>query len=286
MTASEAAFTGLIDYAGLYPPASLGMRDAVRNYLSYCEQKHAWMLGRFIVDLARLAELHACAGDAISRLRISVIAPVDADPAMITHVRDAGFRIEAVEIRCDVPLKIARMREHLPPELDCWIEVPMQSRCTAAIDAIAAVGARVKLRMGGIVPEAFPTAAQVAERLVLLADRRVAFKATAGLHHPIRSLRPLTYAPDSPRAVMHGFLNVFTAAAFAWQVMYVIPAQKCESVGNWWEPTTRTCATPVFLPHITGRPIGQSARAQAAVEGLPEAERRSPKAAPDPRPAF
>src|SRR5581483_4489721 len=37
-----------------------------------------------------------------------------------------------------------------------------------------------------------------------------------GLHHPVRSVRPLTYAGDSPRAPMHGFLNVFCAAALAY----------------------------------------------------------------------
>ena len=48
------------------------------------------------------------------------------------------------------------------------------------------------------------------------AARRLPFKATAGLHHPVRSMRALTYAPESPRAMMHGFLNVFAAATFAW----------------------------------------------------------------------
>ena len=37
-----------------------------------------------------------------------------------------------------------------------------------------------------------------------------------GLHHPVRGEYPLTYAPDAPRGVMHGFLNVFLAAAFVW----------------------------------------------------------------------
>src|SRR5262249_3283632 len=45
---------------------------------------------------------------------------------------------------------------------------------------------------------------------------RLPFKATAGLHHPIRSPYALTYAADAPRAELHGFLNVFMAAAFAW----------------------------------------------------------------------
>jgi hypothetical protein len=43
----------------------------------------------------------------------------------------------------------------------------------------------------------------------------VPWKATAGLHHPVRAEHPLTYEPAGPRAVMHGFLNVFAAAAFA-----------------------------------------------------------------------
>ncbi len=41
------------------------------------------------------------------------------------------------------------------------------------------------------------------------------FKATAGLHHPVRSLRGLTYEPSPPCARMHGFLNLFVAAALA-----------------------------------------------------------------------
>ena len=48
----------------------------------------------------------------------------------------------------------------------------------------------------------------------LCAASNVAFKATAGLHHPVRSGHRLTYQADSPSAIMHGFLNVFLAAAF------------------------------------------------------------------------
>jgi len=88
---------------------------------------------------------------------------------------------------------------------------------------------------------------------------------------------------------MLSFLALFvigTGVAFGYQVLYVIPAQKCESVGHWWEPNSRTCATPLYLPHITGRPVDPAARARAAAEALPEAQRRSPQARPDPRPAF
>ena len=60
---------------------------------------------------------------------------------------------------------------------------------------------------------AFPPIADVATFLRACKKAGVAFKATAGLHHPLRCVKPLTYAPDAPTGTMHGFLNVFLAAA-------------------------------------------------------------------------
>jgi hypothetical protein len=213
MNAIDAALSELIDYAGLYPPAALEMRVALRNYLSYRKGNHARMLGRFIVDLARLDELREAGGEAAADLRLSVIAAPDDDFSAIRKHRSEGLRIESVEIKCDAPLKIARICEQLPPGVTCYLEIPIAQTCTSTLDAIAAVGHHAKLRMGGVVPEAFPESRQIAERLHLLADRGIAFKATAGLHHPLRSQHRLTYAADSPSGTMHGFINVLCAAA-------------------------------------------------------------------------
>ena len=71
------------------------------------------------------------------------------------------------------------------------------------------------MRTGGVTPEAFPDRGRY--RAVpprLHRPRGVPFKATAGLHHPLRAEYRLTYAADSPRGTMFGFLNVFLAAAF------------------------------------------------------------------------
>ena len=213
MSAIEAALTGLIDYAGLYPPAGLDMGSAVRNYLDYLGHEHAWVLGRFIVDLTRLDELRAEAGDRVGDMRLSVLADVDADLNAVAQYRSRGLRIEALEIKCDEPLRIARICERLPPDVECYFEIPVRSGCSGSVDAMGAVGVRAKLRMGGVVPEAFPEPCDVAHRLHLLADRKVAFKATAGLHHPLRETHRLTYANDSPRALMHGFINLLCAVA-------------------------------------------------------------------------
>jgi hypothetical protein len=107
----------------------------------------------------------------------------------------------------------------LPPQVE-MLETRLARRlslptyCEAPLDQVT--DAFAKLRTGGLTPEAIPAPAAIADFLNRAAARRVPFKATAGLHHPVRAHRPLTYAVDSPRAVMHGFLNVFTAAAFAW----------------------------------------------------------------------
>ena len=51
-----ALLTNLVDYAGLYPPAKLGMSAAVDNYATYLRSEESWMLGRFICPVSRLEE--------------------------------------------------------------------------------------------------------------------------------------------------------------------------------------------------------------------------------------
>src|ERR1700675_2709132 len=53
---ARALLTGLIDYAGLFPPAALSMEEAVDNYDKYLRGSYSWMLGRFIVPVYRLSE--------------------------------------------------------------------------------------------------------------------------------------------------------------------------------------------------------------------------------------
>ena len=54
---ARALLAGLVDYAGLFPPAALSMDDAVAEYARWRRSPEAWMLGRFVLPAARLAEL-------------------------------------------------------------------------------------------------------------------------------------------------------------------------------------------------------------------------------------
>src|ERR1700704_6016705 len=48
---------GVIDYAGLFPPANLSMADAVAEYLELLNGPNSWLVTRFICPTARLEEL-------------------------------------------------------------------------------------------------------------------------------------------------------------------------------------------------------------------------------------
>ena len=67
----------------------------------------------------------------------------------------------------------------------------------------------IKLRCGGIVKEAFPSVEQVAAMIQNCSINQVPLKFTAGLHHPIR------HHSKEYNTEMHGFINMFSASAFA-----------------------------------------------------------------------
>lgn len=213
MTAIQSLLAGLFDYAGLYPPAGLSLQSAANNYLDYARATHASALGRFIINADRLEDLRSTVGDRLKEIRLSVIVPdKDALDGITKAIKD-GVRIETLEIKSVQPETFERIAAEVPRPLITYVEVPFDSRGLDALHAISRTGMRAKIRMGGVVAGAFPQVSQVTSTLKTLAMLRIPFKATAGLHHPIRSTRALTYEPQSEKGTMHGFINLCCAAA-------------------------------------------------------------------------
>jgi len=171
----------LIDYAGLFPPAALSMEQALANYARYREGEHAWMLGRFIVPAARAAEVPP-------DLPTSVIGVDELKAETEEDVHRIGLEVSG----------------HKP-----YIEITDLD----LLEHLAYHGLRAKIRTGGLTPDAFPSSTDIANFMRACARHGVAFKATAGLHHPVRCVRPLTYEPNASTGTMHGFVNLFMAAA-------------------------------------------------------------------------
>ncbi|HKC81845.1 MAG TPA: hypothetical protein VKB91_11670, partial [Gemmatimonadaceae bacterium] len=220
---------GLVDYAGLFPPASEDMRTALENFASYREGDDRAALGRFIVPLSRLKELEDAGRDLMRRgdpaepWPLSVLVAGDARSAAGTiaefnHRHGPGSKdgravIDVAELKASTPEDIERDRAQLPKPLIVYFEIPIKGDVSPLVKAIARAGARAKVRTGGVTPESIPPGAEVVAFISACKREGVAFKATAGLHHPIRGSYRLTYEPNSPAGAMYGFLNVFVASA-------------------------------------------------------------------------
>jgi hypothetical protein len=222
--ALRALVTGLVDYAGLFPPAGLAMPDAVAAYAEYLASDDAWALGRFVVPAARLGELADAAGDLVTgrtapwRLSALLGEELGEDAAKISafnakHAR--RFVVDVAEFRASTVETIARGARALDQRIVAYAELPSDGDPLRLLHGVKQARARAKIRTGGVTAEAFPSTAHVARFLMRCAEVGVPFKATAGLHHPLRSEYRLTYAPNAPRGTMFGFLNVFLGAAFA-----------------------------------------------------------------------
>jgi hypothetical protein len=232
----------LVDYAGLFPPAKLGMDAAAEAYNRARMGEHEWMLGRFVCPAARLGELSKAAGPMMPGTlgtsgyremdgagepwRVSALIEPDSagnieagldaiDAFNERHAGDAGgmAEVDMVEIRVGDATQIDVILDQMPEGLFPFLEFPITTDCRGVIAALSGSMCGAKIRTGGVVGNAFPTPAEVSAFLRACHQADVPFKATAGLHHPLRGSHRLTYEKDSASCVMHGFLNVFVAAA-------------------------------------------------------------------------
>jgi len=218
-----------IDYAGLFPPAGLDMGTAAGNYAQYLGGESAWALGRFILPSSRLGEFESAAGDLLLRTggarpwRLAALAGPDlaADLQQIDEFNQrhgaaaAGAAIvDTLEAKAGSVGAVEDTIRRTPRQLQTYLEIPVERDPGELVAAIARLGGRAKVRTGGVTRDAFPSPGDLVRFIAASVQARVPFKATAGLHHPLRAEYRLTYAGDSPRGAMFGFLNLFLAAGF------------------------------------------------------------------------
>lgn len=247
-TSLKAFMRGLIDYAGLFPPAKLPLEAAVANYRRYLDEADAWMLSRFIIPATQLAGLTTLVrqqnpGCFRSRWTFSVLGQggAHADAFLTSLETDVkavtGFRrihgenavLDTFECRLPANPEATGMYDLVRQAADLLIahglrpffETPAgadwPARAAAAIEAIARhnpsrtpdQSAGFKLRCGGDAGAAFPSPERVAFAIAACRDADVPLKATAGLHHPVRRF------DAGVQTEMHGFFNVFGAGILA-----------------------------------------------------------------------
>jgi hypothetical protein len=129
--------------------------------------------------------------------------------------RSRDILVDAVETKVSTAEEVGLLGAWLPAGLIGYGEVALGADRDLVLDALEAHRLRAKIRMGGTTGALFPQPEAVADFLLEVARRNLPFKATAGLHHPLRGEYRLTYDPGSDSAPMFGFVNLAVATLVA-----------------------------------------------------------------------
>ena len=239
---------GLVDYAGLFPPADLPLDKAINEYFEQLKSDNSAMLSRFIIPISKLNDLDDFIPlfSDIGSLRLSVLGGggktddeyLSKIKQNITNINEYrgkhSDKIQIDVIECKMatnsPSKSTMqeattlLNENELTHYHEFTELPdvginystnedessWNEVIVPTVELISKMkGAGVKLRCGGVVKEAFPSVEQVAAMIQTCVLAKAPMKFTAGLHHPIR------HFADEYDEFMHGFINTFGAGIFA-----------------------------------------------------------------------
>jgi hypothetical protein len=177
------------------------------------------MLGRFVLPVSCLHEFkELLPAFPLKQWSLSVILSkeLESEIERVRSLKNPKIAITALEFPPLTPTEIKKLLPRLPARVEAFFEIPYNRDPEVYLAALQHTGASAKIRTGGTTAEAFPSVSQLCRCIFSFAEAQVPFKATAGLHHPLPGNHRLTYEPNSPSTMMHGFLNVLTSAALAY----------------------------------------------------------------------
>jgi hypothetical protein len=230
---------GIIDYAGLFPPARLDMSEAFTRFISHRSGRDGWMLSRYVCPAPRLSELGPLLGrlhDGDPPVRISVlgrggattegfVSGVTADLEDMDRFRSVhGDRAIVDQYEVRLPDDTSALNEIVASTLTSldassmsivpffeasllagWRDTFPQAVAQVAEACDGTGSAGIKIRCGGLDATAVPSPVAVAAAISACRRHGLPLKATQGLHHPVR------HFDHGLETTVHGFLNLFVA---------------------------------------------------------------------------
>jgi hypothetical protein len=194
-------FERFFDDAGLFPPASRPMAEALAAHARARNGPHARLVGPFRCPLTRLEELDACVDAGLPR-----------PPELCVVVTRGEIRWRRATARADVSQIEAPPDEQPPTDVlrvQRYLELPLRGDLEMMADRLGRAGARAKVRCGGPAADLVPSSEVLARAVAACAARRLPLKATGGVHRPFR------LKDASPGGPQHGFVNLLAAASAA-----------------------------------------------------------------------
>lgn len=210
--------TGLCDDAAIFPPGNVPLVDAVPAHRAHLASDHSGLVGPFIASSAALAGLaDLVTADERFEVALTVPAPDQVAAALATADAIPGLVVVAVEVAVPEGVEVGTVVPTLEAALagrdgvEVFVELPRDARRPDLVAVLGDSPYLAKLRTGGIRADLYPDAQELGEAVVMLVRAGLPFKATAGLHHPLRNTDPNTGFEQ------HGFLNLVAAVDAAQQ---------------------------------------------------------------------
>ena len=208
------------------------MPETMRNYHAYRDGANQWMLGRIVVPVSRFGEFEAAADGLLAESRDPVTDDCWVISALTAPAGDERFprdleaieafnerhlrrgshavAVDTIEVAVSGPGEIDSALDIVPEFIFPYFELDHRVDVRGQVAALAGMDAGAKIRSGGITPDLHPTPEEFVRFIGACCDAEIPFKATAGLHHPLR------HPAESVGCDQYGFLNVFVCACLAW----------------------------------------------------------------------
>jgi hypothetical protein len=201
---------GFFDDAAVFPPGNAPLGEAVSAHNGYRTTWFSDAVGPLILPDTALNGLGEMLEPGVPlEVTMTVRGGLVDVPGVLARVSELPVALRAIELplgveQSEVRGAVASLASLLPEGVDAFVEVPREANPRELLEAVAH-GVYAKFRTGGLRQELYPDDAELAESLGAAVAAGVPFKATAGLHHPLRNIDPETGLDQ------HGFLNLLLA---------------------------------------------------------------------------